>query len=126
MGSMGLGLISWVHIFILFSGDAGLNLEVGVESKHVRPFGELGRACRTTQWFTESPLITFNFMLDLEFWSNHKRERGIVINEGGPSPPKKGGTKPPKGGKSKGKRPTSEVSKHNSNSEGSQAAFSEP
>uniref|UniRef100_M1DLJ9 Integrase core domain containing protein n=1 Tax=Solanum tuberosum TaxID=4113 RepID=M1DLJ9_SOLTU len=59
-----------------------------------------------------------------------KRARGIAINEGETSPPKKGITEPPKGGKGKGKKPITEVLEHNSGSEGesldSQAAFSEP
>ncbi|KAK6793826.1 hypothetical protein RDI58_007279 [Solanum bulbocastanum] len=60
----------------------------------------------------------------------HKRSQGIVINEGGVNPPKKERTEPLNGGKGKGKRPTSEVSEHNSGSEGkafdSQAILSEP
>uniref|UniRef100_M1E0K5 Integrase core domain containing protein n=1 Tax=Solanum tuberosum TaxID=4113 RepID=M1E0K5_SOLTU len=44
-----------------------LNLEVGVESRHVGSFADLGRARRTTRWFAESPFIPFNFMLNLEF-----------------------------------------------------------
>ncbi|WMV08775.1 hypothetical protein MTR67_002160 [Solanum verrucosum] len=55
--------------------------------------------------------------------------RGIVINEGAANPLKKGKTAPPKGGKGKGKKPISEVLKHNSQIEGEsfdyQVAFSE-
>uniref|UniRef100_M1DJT0 Uncharacterized protein n=1 Tax=Solanum tuberosum TaxID=4113 RepID=M1DJT0_SOLTU len=66
MDVMGLSLIVRVHALILFSEAAGLNLEVGVESRHVRPFGELGRACRTTRRSAEVPLIAFNFLLNCE------------------------------------------------------------
>ncbi|KAG5590764.1 hypothetical protein H5410_041278 [Solanum commersonii] len=44
MGVLGLGLIKWVHVLILFLRTAGLNLKVGVESRNVGLFGELGRA----------------------------------------------------------------------------------
>ncbi|KAG5604926.1 hypothetical protein H5410_026418 [Solanum commersonii] len=52
MGVMGLSSIVLVHALILFSGVAGLNLRSWVENRHVGPFGELGRAHRTTQRFT--------------------------------------------------------------------------
>jgi len=58
-----------VHGLILFSRDAGLILEVGVESRHIGQFGKLGRARRTTQRFAESPLIAFDFMRMLSFGS---------------------------------------------------------
>uniref|UniRef100_M1DHQ9 Uncharacterized protein n=1 Tax=Solanum tuberosum TaxID=4113 RepID=M1DHQ9_SOLTU len=69
MGVMGLSLIVLVYALILISGVAGLILEIVVESRHVGQFGELGRARRTTQRFTESPLIAFNFRLLLSFGS---------------------------------------------------------
>uniref|UniRef100_M1DN07 Uncharacterized protein n=1 Tax=Solanum tuberosum TaxID=4113 RepID=M1DN07_SOLTU len=46
-----------------------LNLEVGVESRHVEPFGKLGRTRRTTRRFAEVPLIAFIFMLNCELSS---------------------------------------------------------
>ncbi|KAG5599753.1 hypothetical protein H5410_031123 [Solanum commersonii] len=60
MGSMGLSLIKCVYALIL---------GVGVESRHVRQFGELDRARRTTLRFAKSPLIAFNFMLKLSLGS---------------------------------------------------------
>uniref|UniRef100_M1DIR9 Uncharacterized protein n=1 Tax=Solanum tuberosum TaxID=4113 RepID=M1DIR9_SOLTU len=66
MGVMGLSLIVRVHVLILFSGAAGLNLGSWVESRHVGSFGQLGRTSRTTQRFAEVPLIAFNFMLNCE------------------------------------------------------------
>uniref|UniRef100_M1DX24 Putative plant transposon protein domain-containing protein n=1 Tax=Solanum tuberosum TaxID=4113 RepID=M1DX24_SOLTU len=44
-------------------------LRVGVESRHIGYFGELGQACRTTRWFVESPSIAFNFIQMLSFGS---------------------------------------------------------
>ncbi|KAG5595713.1 hypothetical protein H5410_036945 [Solanum commersonii] len=54
---------------VLKAKDAGLDLEVGVESRHIRQFGELGRACRTTRQFAKFPLIAFSLMLILSFGS---------------------------------------------------------
>uniref|UniRef100_M1DRG3 Integrase core domain containing protein n=1 Tax=Solanum tuberosum TaxID=4113 RepID=M1DRG3_SOLTU len=108
MGSMGLSLIERVYALTLFSGAAGLNFGSWVESRHDGQFD----IARTN--------------LDMP---PRKRTRGIAISERGANPPKMGRTKPPKGGKAKGKKPTSEVSEHNSGSEGafdSQAVLFEP
>jgi len=52
---MVLSLIELVYGLILSSGDAGLILEVEVESRHVGQFGELSRAHRTTRQFAKFP-----------------------------------------------------------------------
>ncbi|KAG5571389.1 hypothetical protein H5410_061155 [Solanum commersonii] len=41
----------------------GLNSRRWIENRHIGPFGELGRAHRTTWQFAKSPPITLNFML---------------------------------------------------------------
>uniref|UniRef100_M1DHA7 Putative plant transposon protein domain-containing protein n=1 Tax=Solanum tuberosum TaxID=4113 RepID=M1DHA7_SOLTU len=112
----------------LYPRTEGLILEVGVESKHVGQFGELGRARRTTRRFTESTLITFNFLVFDAFGSVDFGEKPEFaectwrLAEGR--------KEPPKGGKCNGKKPRSEVSEHNSGNEGesfdSQATLSEP
>uniref|UniRef100_M1D9A5 Uncharacterized protein n=1 Tax=Solanum tuberosum TaxID=4113 RepID=M1D9A5_SOLTU len=48
-----------MQALILFSGVVGLNSRSWVEIRHVRSFGEVGRA----RWFAESPHLAFNFML---------------------------------------------------------------
>uniref|UniRef100_M1DQ96 Putative plant transposon protein domain-containing protein n=1 Tax=Solanum tuberosum TaxID=4113 RepID=M1DQ96_SOLTU len=78
-------------------GAVGWNFKVGVESRHVGQFGELGLARRTTQQFVEFPLITFNLMLIWSFGPvtfdmarpkvagrdmlPHKKAEGMKINE---------------------------------------------
>uniref|UniRef100_M1DHG8 Putative plant transposon protein domain-containing protein n=1 Tax=Solanum tuberosum TaxID=4113 RepID=M1DHG8_SOLTU len=42
-------------------GVAGSNSRRWIENRHVGPFGELGRARRTTRRFAKSPCIAFNF-----------------------------------------------------------------
>lgn len=41
-GIMGISLIETGNVLMLCLGDEGLNFQVGVESRHVTPFGELG------------------------------------------------------------------------------------